>query len=148
MIKIQVQINGVSALVDRNMLPLDKDGREITKVLDEIVDGKYVVDSEALAIELEEQKLKEFKIVKDKALKQIVVTTENGNAFDGNETARTNMLSEIMSLEIVGIVETEWKLADDNAKLISLDELKEALSLAIQEVGRIVKSKTIEELEV
>ena len=72
-------------------------------------------------------------------LSQLVVTTTNGDTFDGNETARNNMISAIMSAELINKTEDYWKLADNSIKLVSLDELKEALALAIQEVGNIVK---------
>ena len=72
-------------------------------------------------------------------LSQLVVTTTNGNVFDGNETARNNMMSAIMSAELINKTEEYWKLADNSTKLVSLDELKEALALSIQEVGNIVK---------
>ena len=86
----------------------------------------------------------EFILINNKAekelrLSQIVVTTSNGNVFDGNETARINMTSAIMSAELINKTEDYWKLADNSTKLITLDELKEALALSIQEVGNIVK---------
>lgn len=76
---------------------------------------------------------------KNLRLSQIVVTTTNGNVFDGNETARNNMVSAIMSADLFNKSEEYWKLADNSTKLVSLDELKEALALSIQEVGNIVK---------
>ena len=79
------------------------------------------------------------KAEKELRLSQIVVTTSNGNMFDGNETARINMTSAIMSAELINKTEENWKLADNSTKLISIDELKEALALSIQEVGNIVK---------
>ena len=79
------------------------------------------------------------KAEKELRLNQIVVTTTKGNVFDGNETARNNMVSAIMSAELINKTEEYWKLADNSIKLIALDELKEALALSIQEVGNIVK---------
>ena len=79
------------------------------------------------------------KVDKNLRLSQIVVTTTNGNTFDGNETARNNMLSAIVSAELINKTEEYWKLADNSIKLVTLDELKEALALSIQEVGNIVK---------
>ena len=76
---------------------------------------------------------------KDYRLQTIKVTTTNGNEFDGNETARNNMLSAITSAEFTGKTEEYWKLADNSTVLVQLPELKEALALAIQEVGNIVK---------
>ena len=79
------------------------------------------------------------KAEKELRLSQIVVTTSNGTVLDGNETARNNMLSAIVSAELINKTEEYWKLADNSIKLLSLDELKEALALSIQEVGNIVK---------
>ena len=79
------------------------------------------------------------KAEKELRLSHIVVTTSNGNVFDGNESARINMTSAIMSAELINKTEEYWKLADNSTKLITLDELKEALALSIQEVGNIVK---------
>ena len=76
---------------------------------------------------------------KNYRLQTIKVTTTNGNTFDGNETARNNMLSVITSAEFIGKTEEYWKLADNSTVLVQLPELKEALALAIQEVGNIVK---------
>lgn len=76
---------------------------------------------------------------KNYRLQTIVVTTQNGNTFDGNETARNNMLSAINSAEFIGRTEETWKLADNSSVLVQLPELKEALALSIQEVGNIVK---------
>ena len=76
---------------------------------------------------------------KDYRLQTIKVTTTNGNEFDGNETARNNMLSLITSAEFIGKTEEYWKLADNSTVLVQLPELKEALALSIQEVGNIVK---------
>ena len=79
------------------------------------------------------------KLEKEERLSKIVVTTQNGNTFDGNLEARTNMTSAIMAAEVLGKTEEVWKLADNSQKTIELSELKEALALSIQEVGNIVK---------
>lgn len=71
-------------------------------------------------------------------LASITVTTQSGNTFDGNETARNNMMSAIMAAEIVGQATSNWKMANNETVLITLDELKEALALSIQRVGEIV----------
>ena len=75
---------------------------------------------------------------KEYKLTNLVVTTSNGNKFDGNLDARVNMLSSIQSAELIGKTEEYWKLADNSVVLISVTELKEALTLAIQKVGKIV----------
>ena len=98
--------------------------------------GNEWVEDEILKNEYETMQSKAEKALR---LSQLVVTTTNGNVFDGNETARNNMLSAIVSAELINKTEEHWKLADNSTKLVSLDELKEALALSIQEVGSIVK---------
>ena len=96
-------------------------------------------------VELEAQAKIELKAAKGLALNSITVTV-NGNSFDGNETARGNMSSAILSAEIIGKTEDTWKLADNTSAVITITELKEALALSIQEVGRIVMVTSKEEL--
>lgn len=96
-------------------------------------------------VELEAQAKIELKAAKGLALNSITVTV-NGNSFDGNETARGNMSSAILSAEVIGKTEDTWKLADNTSAVITIAELKEALALSIQEVGRIVMVTSKEEL--
>ncbi len=98
---------------------------------------------EVIAKGIEESVLKQAKA---DALNSITVTTTNGNTFDGNETARGNMTSAILSAEVIGKTEDTWKLADNTSAVIAITELKEALALSIQEVGRIVMTTSKEEL--
>ena len=98
------------------------------------------------ANEIESERLQELKSTKTDALNSITVTTTNGNTFDGNETARGNMTSAILSAEIIGKTEDTWKLADNTSAVITISELKEALALSIQEVGRIVRVTSKDEL--
>ena len=108
-----------------------------------ILNIKTAEDKEA---ELEAQAKAELKAAKTYTLNSITVTTTNGNSFDGNETARGNMTSAILSAEIIGKTEDTWKLADNTSVVITITELKEALALSIQEVGRIVMVTSKEEL--
>ena len=95
--------------------------------------------------ELETQTRIELKAAKELALNSITVTV-NGNTFDGNETARGNMISAILSADLIGKTEETWKLADNSTALVTLVELRQALAIAIIEVGRIVNCTTIGEL--
>lgn len=81
------------------------------------------------------------KAEKVEQLSTLVVTTSQGNTFDGNETARLNMVSAIQSAELLGQISSNWKLADNTVKEISLNELKEALALSIKKVGEIVTNE-------
>ena len=102
-------------------------------------------EAEFSAEELESQRVAHLKQAKTKALQEIVVDVD-GKLFDGNETARLNIMSAIQASELVGLNETGWKLADNTAVLVNLAELKMALALSIQEVGRIVMVTKIEDL--
>ena len=95
--------------------------------------------------ELEAQTKIELKAAKELALNSIMVTV-NGNSFDGNETARGNMTSAILSAEVIGKTDDTWKLADNTSAVVTVQELKEALALSIQEVGRIVMVTSKDEL--
>lgn len=72
------------------------------------------------------------------ALNSITVTTSSGKIFDGNETARNNMLSAITAANFIGQTTANWKLADNTVALVTLDEVHEALALSIQRIGEIV----------
>ena len=85
-----------------------------------------------------EQLAAQAKTEKLAALSSIIVTTTSGKIFDGNADARLNMLSAITAAGILGQTSANWKLADNTVQNVTLDELKEALALAIQRVGEIV----------
>ena len=128
-------------------------GVELTEehlaILAEQKANKHIPTEDELAkIEVQKQLqiVQEFKGAKTQALNTIVVTV-NDKTFDGNETARTNMISAILSADLIGKTEETWKLADNTKVLVTLVELRQVLALAIQEVGRIVNCTTIEELQ-
>lgn len=79
------------------------------------------------------------KKVEKKAQLDSIVVEVNGKVFDGNETARNNMLSSIQASQLLNIESEYWKLADNSIVEVTLEEIKEALTLAIQRVGKIVK---------
>ena len=117
---------------------------DVKRPLTKNEEGEYVDDITAEEVEIgsllvNDYLFKNGNSKKNARLNSIVVTTTNGNVFDGNETARNNMISAIVSAELINKTEEYWKLADNSIKLISLDELKEVLALSIQEVGNIVK---------
>jgi predicted DsbA family dithiol-disulfide isomerase len=79
-----------------------------------------------------------IKQTKIEALASVKITTTFGNTFDGRDIDQQRMMSAIISSSILDITETQWKLADNSIVTVSLDELKEALALSIQSVGKIV----------
>lgn len=122
---------------------------EHLNILTEQKANRHIPTEEELAeivVNKELQRIQDLKYAKNSALNSIVVTI-NDKTFDGNETARTNMVSAILSADLIGKTEETWKLADNTTALVTLTELKQALALAIQEVGGIVNCTTIDELQ-
>lgn len=78
------------------------------------------------------------KLVQAQKLDTIIVETNNGFVFDGNEVSRNNMMSAIQASDILGVSETQWKLADNTIATVDMQVMKEALALSIQAVGVIV----------
>ena len=78
------------------------------------------------------------KTEKEYRLQNIVVTTINGNEFDGNDLSQSRMVSAIMSAKASGKFELQWKLANNKIVLIQIEELEEALALSIDKVGEII----------
>ena len=70
-------------------------------------------------------------------LSTLVVTTTAGNTFDATLEARTNILSAIQASVLLGTTTSMWRLADNTTVSVSVDELKEALALAIQEYAMV-----------
>lgn len=78
---------------------------------------------------------------RDHAIENVIVTTTAGNKFNGEDKSQGRMTSALLAAEVLGKTEEEWKMADDTIKLISIEELKEALALSILEVGRLIKGE-------
>ncbi len=145
-----VKIQGQGYLLNGTMSVPKADGNSEYKLIKQwLAEGNApeaeFTDEEVAATKLSKE-IAEFKQAKTNALNSITVTTTNGNTFDGNETARGNMTSAILSAEVIGKTEDTWKLADNTSAVITISELKEALALSIQEVGRIVMTTSKEEL--
>ena len=74
------------------------------------------------------------------ALLNLTVTTTAGNTFDGNDTARNNMLSALREGDNSDETETAFWILADNSLLAPCTyvELEEAHGLAIREKGAIL----------
>lgn len=77
------------------------------------------------------------KITKEDNIRTLTVTTSTGKTFDGDETSQNRMVRAISIAAVTGLTSTSWKLYDNTITTVSLDELKEALALAGQEMSRI-----------
>ena len=135
----------ISMLRDRCTLYGVKLSIDDEKLIEESLNNFTMPSQEELdKINLDNLKV-ELKSAKKIALDNIVVDVD-GKLFDGNETARLNIMSAIQASELFTLNETGWKLADNTAVLVNLAELKMALALSIEEVGRIVMVTKIEDL--
>ena len=68
---------------------------------------------------------------------RLIVTTSSGKIFDGDEASQDRIMRAVQIAAITGLTETQWKLANNEIVMVTLDELKEALALAGQEMSRI-----------
>ena len=91
-----------------------------------------------LNIRSDEEKVSAYnKKVKERSVSSILITTVAGKIFDGDELSQDRMLRAIRIAEITGNTTTQWKLADNSIVEVTLDELKEALSLAGDQISNI-----------
>jgi hypothetical protein len=108
-----------------------------------LADDKVAMTAEEVEAHLnppktQEQLDAEAKASKQLALDSITVTTTSGKVFDGRDIDQQRMVSAIMSADVVGLTETQWKLADNIIATVGMAELKQALALSIQAVGAII----------
>ncbi len=81
-------------------------------------------------------KNKRRKELRDKAIKEITVTTESGNVFEGNKDSQNAMTSAIVSLNSGQTI--QWKLADNSKVEIGREELREALFLSTSKLTELL----------
>lgn len=67
----------------------------------------------------------------------IVVTTQSGKQFDGDELSQDRMNKAISVAAITGLASCTWVLADNVPTVVTVDELKEALALSFQAMGAV-----------
>ena len=78
-----------------------------------------------------------FKKRKEYLVSRIAITTTSGKIFDGDEASQDRIMRAVQIAAITELTETQWKLANNEIVMVTLDELKEALALAGQEMSRI-----------
>lgn len=89
----------------------------------------YVVYEKKSDEEITALRLAQAKQARAQVVSEIVVTTQAGNSFDGNEDAQNRMSRAINGLE--DDLETVlWVLADNSLAQVNRAELKEALRLS------------------
>lgn len=88
---------------------------------DQFIDGELI--RQRVVTEQDALKNARYQLVNE-----IIVTTQSGRSFDGDEDAQNRMSRAINAMEDTDTV--PWVLADNTVALVSRVELKEALKLA------------------
>ena len=86
--------------------------------------------------ELAQQELAKAKAERAQAVRNIKVTVAD-KVFDGDESAQSRMTRAIQVAEISGLTQTEWVLANNEVAVVTLEEMKEALSKAMLEMSKL-----------
>ena len=81
--------------------------------------------------------LSKAKAARQATVDSIVVTTQSGKQFDGNELSQDRMNKAISVAVITGLASCTWVLADNVPTVVTVDELKEALALSFQAMGAV-----------
>jgi len=77
-----------------------------------------------------------FRTQRAAAVNSIIVEVD-GLVFDGHEEAQRRMLSAMHVSEKEGITSTIWRLADNTEAAVTVDQIRQAHSLAIIEQGKL-----------
>lgn len=152
MIKLKVSVGGVSQYIPLDMVVMNEDGTKCKDYLDQVVGGKYVVDTVAVEAKFLEAYSKDVKATIEKAISTMRVEVD-GLGYDGNEVATSRMQKAITTL--VGDEKVSWRLYDNTSADVTQTELGKAMRAAgilmsqlwfctsIEEVEEIVKADSI-----
>ncbi|WP_173496319.1 hypothetical protein [Shewanella sp. ISTPL2] len=77
-----------------------------------------------------------FRTQRAAAVNSITVEVD-GLVFDGDEQSQRRMLAAIHASEDAGITSTIWRLADNTEAAVTVDQIRQAHSLAIIEQGKL-----------
>ncbi|MCG9962330.1 DUF4376 domain-containing protein [Shewanella cutis] len=77
-----------------------------------------------------------FRTQRAAAVNSIIVEVD-GLMFDGHEEAQRRMLSAMHTSDEEGITSTIWRLADNTEVAVTVDQIRQAHSLAIIEQGKL-----------
>lgn len=77
-----------------------------------------------------------FRTQRAAAVNSITVEVD-GLVFDGDEQSQRRMLAAIHASEDAGITSTIWRLADNTEAVVTVEQIRQAHSLAIIEQGKL-----------
>lgn len=84
-----------------------------------------------------EELLQEAKAARQNLVGNIVVVTQSGKSFNGDEVSQGRIARAIVALQAMNQPSTQWALSDNTIADVPVAELVEALALAGQEQTRI-----------
>ena len=83
-------------------------------------------------------KIEGAKAQREEASNKMTVTISSGKVLYADHIARFNILAGISAAEFLAQTTSEWRLADNTIQTVTLDELKEANAIALQQFGNLV----------
>ena len=110
---------------------------EVVELVREFVAPEVTEDMLDAYLNTNDGYLKYLKSESNKIIESMTVTISSGKEFDANELARVNMMSAVISSEFAGLTETSWRLANNETTVVTLNELKEAVMLALVKFGQL-----------
>ena len=128
--------NSVKRLADGACIPFADGNRDYEEYKQWLEEGN-VPEPEFTEAELQAELKAELKAQIAKQLEELTVTTSKGNTFDANSQARLDISNGILVSQALGVTETVWRMADNKEVLVTVDELKEALALALTEYAKM-----------
>jgi hypothetical protein len=137
-------LNETKVITEAVEATYDEDGMELTPYVAEITELVRPHTSVDMTDDMVDTKINEYpeyaKYIKanKEANLNVIVVEVNSKLFDGNEKARLNILSALQASTFTGIATTQWRLADNTVAEVTVAELQEALTKAIQAVGTVV----------
>ena len=84
-----------------------------------------------------EELLQEAKAARQNLVDNIVVVTQSGKSFDGDEASQGRIARAIVALQAMNQPSTQWVLSDNTIVDVPVAELVEALALSGQEQTRL-----------
>ena len=139
-------MDGAKVKLYKNKLTGEIFGFELDGSQDYLITGdmeEYIKPQSLIDDELALQAGYLAKQAKVEALDRITVTTTAGNTFDGRDKDQLRMLAALQSAQFLGMFNTQWKLSNNSAIQVSVEELREALALSIQATGNIIIGGTV-----
>ena len=133
-----VKLQGNGYLLNGTMSVPKADGNMEYELIKQWLAEGNTPEPEFTEAELALQAQAQARRLKQEALSKLTIVTTSGKVFDGDETARIDMLTAINMANVVGQTSTMWKMADNTIVEVTLPELQEALLLALAKKGQII----------